>query len=133
MTSRRTTSSRFAAIAPAVLATALSLAACGSDDSGSSEPASAADLVVAGVDGLKWDEESYAATAGEADVLLRNDSQQPHTLKIVAEDGSSVGAELKTTSKNDEDSGTYSLAAGTYTIICTVPGHGNMKAGLTVS
>ena len=131
------TSRRFLAIAPAVLATALSLAACGSDDKGgdsaSSGPTTPADLVVTGVDGLKWDKESYTATAGDVDVLQRNDSQQPHTLKIVAEDGSSIGAELKTTSKGDEDTGTYGLAAGTYTIICTVPGHGNMKADLTVS
>jgi len=131
------TSRRFLAIAPAVLATALLLAACGSDDKGgdsaSSVPATAADLVVTGVDGLKWDNESYTATAGDVVVLLRNDSQLPHTLKIVAEDGSSIGGELETTSNGDEDTGTYTLAAGTYTIICTVPGHGNMKADLTVS
>jgi uncharacterized cupredoxin-like copper-binding protein len=34
--------------------------------------------------------------------------------------------------KGDVDSGPVTLDAGTYTIICDVPGHGNMRASLTV-
>lgn len=127
---------RIGLVAPLLLTAVLSLAACGSDDEGGDSASSApatADLVVTGVDGLKWDAEAYTATAGEVEVLLRNESQLPHTLKILAADGTSIGAELETTSKGAEDSGTYTLAAGTYTILCTVPGHGNMKAELTVS
>jgi uncharacterized cupredoxin-like copper-binding protein len=35
--------------------------------------------------------------------------------------------------KGRSDSGTLTLQAGTYTIICTIPGHSAMKATLTVS
>jgi azurin len=34
--------------------------------------------------------------------------------------------------KGSIDSGTVTLDAGTYQVICDVPGHGNMRATLTV-
>jgi plastocyanin len=121
-----------------LLVSALSVTACGGDDDkGSESPASSAaasaDLVVTGVDGIRWDKESYTATAGDVSIMLRNASTLPHTLKIVAADNSAVGEELEATGNGDEQTGTFTLAAGTYTIICTVPGHGAMKATLTVS
>jgi plastocyanin len=128
---------RIGLVAPLLLTGVLSLAACGSDDektdTGASQPSAAADLIVTGVDGIKWDQESYTTTAGEVSVLLRNESQLPHTLQILAEDGTAIGAVLESTSNGDEATGTYTLAAGTYTILCTVPGHGAMKADLSVS
>jgi plastocyanin len=128
---------RLLPLASLAVAGALSLVACGDDDSDSespsSAPAAAADVVVTGVDGIKWDAESYSATAGDVTIMLRNQSTLPHTLAVVAADGTKVGAELKTTSNGDEETGTYPLTAGTYTIICTVPGHGAMKADLVVT
>lgn len=130
------TSRRLLVIAPLVLTGALSFAACGSDEGGTDSPsseASAADVVVTGVDGIKWDAGEYTATAGDVEIMLRNQSSLPHTLAVVAEDGSKVGSELTANSSGDEATGTYALTAGTYTIICTVPGHGAMKADLVVS
>lgn len=136
---------RLLPLAPLLFAGALSLGACGDDDeagsgSGSasstpagSTPAGSGGLVVTGLDGIKWDAETYTASAGDVPITLRNESSLPHTLAVVAADGAKVGGELKTSSSGDEDTGTYTLAAGTYTIICTVPGHGAMKADLVVS
>lgn len=44
------------------------------------------------------------------------------------------GAELQVghQQKGDVDSGPVTLDAGTYTLICDVPGHNNMKATLVV-
>jgi uncharacterized cupredoxin-like copper-binding protein len=36
-------------------------------------------------------------------------------------------------SRNDAVTDTVTLSAGTYTLICTIPGHANMKSTLTVS
>jgi plastocyanin len=129
------------ALAPLVLTGVLSLAACGSDDDnkGADQAASttagdsAGGVVVTGLDGIRWDEDSYTAAAGNVEITLRNESSLPHTLQLLAEDGTEIGRELEATGQNDEDVETIELAAGTYTILCTVPGHGAMKATLTVS
>lgn len=119
-----------------VLAGASFLVACGGDDKGrdsSSESRVPADVAVTAIDGIKWDKAEYTATSGDVTILLRNESSLPHTLALVAEGGSKVGPELKTNSRGNEDTGTYPLEAGTYTIICTVAGHGGMKADLVVT
>jgi plastocyanin len=115
---------------------ALSVAACGSDGKGSSDstaPANGAALTVVAVDGLRWEKDAYSATAGDVAVTIDNESSQPHTLAILDAGGTQIGGVLETTGKNDTETGTFTLAAGSYTIICTIPGHGTMKAGLTVS
>ena len=126
---------RLLPLAPLIVAGVLSLAACGDDDD-ASEPdgssPSAAGVLVRGLDGLKWDAKSYSATAGDVAITLENDSSLPHTLAVIAADDTQVGSVLKANSA-EEDDGTYPLTAGTYTIICTVPGHGAMKADLVVS
>lgn len=132
---RTTTPRRLLATVLAPVA-ALSLAACGGgdDDNGSDdEPASSADLVVTGLDGIRWDKDAYTASAGGVVIELRNDSSLPHTLRVVDANDTQIGAELNTPGRGDTDDGTFSLAAGTYRIICTVAGHGNMNSELTVS
>jgi plastocyanin len=125
--------------APLLVTAALSFAACGDDDdsadpgSPASAPAAAGGVVVTGLDGIKWDAKSYTATAGDVPITLRNQSSLAHTLAVLAADGTKIGEELKTGSRGDEQTGTYSLVAGTYTIICTVAGHGGMKADLVVT
>lgn len=113
---------------------ALLLAACGG--SSTSEPAEtvpAGALVVKAVSGLRFDASEYGPVpAGDVTFGYVNDDSIRHTL-IIAKDDVKVGSfKLVIASKGDVDSGTVALDPGTYTLICDVPGHGNMRASLTV-
>ena len=92
-----------------------------------------ADLTVTGVEGLMWDATSYTATAGEITISVVNDSSQPHNLHIVDASGVQLPEVWDIPTRGTIDTRTVTLAAGTYTLICTIPGHVNMKAELTVS
>ena len=122
---------------PAIAAAALALAACGggsSSDSGSTAPLPAdADVVVKAVDPLAWDKKEYTATAGDVVIAVENDSSQPHNLRIVDSSDTQLPGALDIPSRGDVASETTTLVAGRYTLICTIPGHTNMKATLTVS
>ena len=48
---------------------------------------------------------------------------------MVDADNVQIGDKLAVTS-GQTDEGTFPLAAGTYTLLCDVPGHENMKAAL---
>jgi len=130
---------RTRSLAPLLLAGTLGLAglaACGGDDgdddaSGGSVPADVG-LRVGAVEGIEWDAEEYTAPAGDVTVLLDNTSSLPHNLYFVREDGTELPESLDT-SPQAQDTDTVTLEAGTYTIICKVPGHSKMKATLTVS
>jgi plastocyanin len=121
------------ALAPLVVAGAFALTACGGGDNGSSGTTLPADVTVAAVDGLVWDATDYAATAGEITISVVNESSLPHNLHIVDADGVQLPEQWDIPSRNDTASDTVTLSAGTYTLICTIPGHANMKATLTVS
>ncbi len=124
---------RTRALATLVLAGSLGLAACGGDASPSDTAVAVdADLVVTALDGLKWDKSDYAAPSGTIEVELINASSQPHNLHFIAEDGSENPTVLEIPSKGDIDVDNVTLEPGTYTLICTIPGHGNMKATLVV-
>ena len=89
-------------------------------------------LEVHAVSGLKFDKTSYEVEAGDITVGYINEDSIRHTL-VVVQDGTVVsGFELKVNKKGDIDSGSVTLAAGNYILFCTVPGHQNMKADLTV-
>lgn len=120
--------------APLVLAGALGLAACGggSSASGDTIPADAG-LVVKAVEGIKWEKSSYTATAGDVLIAAENTSSLPHNLHIVDAGGTQLPDVLDLPKKGEVKTETVKLAAGEYTLICTVPGHSNMKATLTVS
>ncbi|MEZ5247724.1 MAG: plastocyanin/azurin family copper-binding protein [Ilumatobacteraceae bacterium] len=120
-------------LAGVVAASAVGLAACGGDDGGSSGTTLPADLTVRAVDGLRWDAESYTATAGDVVIAVENDSSLPHNLHIVAADGTELPQVFDIPSRGDVESGTVTLSAGAYTLICTIPGHANMRSDLTVS
>jgi plastocyanin len=126
---------RFRLVVPVIAAGALVLAACGGGDSGSDGTTAPidADVVVKAVDPLAWDKADYAATAGDVVIAVQNDSSQPHNLRIIGPDKAELPLELDIPSKGDVDSGTASLTPGAYTLICTIPGHANMKSTLTVS
>ncbi|NQW60983.1 hypothetical protein HQ459_09365 [bacterium] len=62
-----------------------------------------------------------------------NEDTVRHTLLIV-QDGIKVpNFKLVVAEEGAVDVGEINLAAGSYTVICDVPGHQNMKATLTVS
>ena len=110
------------------------LAACGGG--GTSAPAEtlpADAFVVTAVSGLRFDAESYGpVTAGSIVFGYKNDDSIRHTLILAKDDIKVPNFKLVVAQKGDVDSGPVTLDAGTYTIICDVPGHGNMRASLTV-
>ena len=119
---------------------ALSLAGCGSSASGSGSGASsgatvpANTLVVKAIEGIAWDAKSYVATAvdGKVSIAIENDSSLPHNLHLLDSENVDVGLALNVAKRGDIHSDDYPLAPGTYQVICTIAGHGNMKATLTV-
>lgn len=89
-------------------------------------------LEVHAVSGLKFDKTNYEVGAGDVTVGYINEDSIRHTL-VVVQDGTMVsGFELKVNKNGDIDSGSVTLAAGNYVLFCTVPGHQNMRADLTV-
>jgi plastocyanin len=130
----------FAAPFALALVGALALAGCGGSSDGDSGSSAAATvpsgaLVVTAVEGIAWDSKTYAATAvdGKVEIAAKNDSSLPHNLHIIDSDNVDVGLSLSMSNKGDVKTGSVALAPGTYQVICTIAGHGNMKSTLTVS
>lgn len=116
----------------------ITVAACGGGESSSTTPTiPAGALEVDAVAGLRFDAEEYTAAAGSVTIAYVNKDSQRHTLVIkeIIEDGDDiiVGDKMEVARKNDIDIQTVELAAGEYEIYCDVPGHGSMKATLTVA
>jgi plastocyanin len=90
-------------------------------------------MVVKAVSGLRFDAAEYGPVkAGEVLIGYSNEDSIRHTL-ILAKDNTKVANyKLVVARKGSIDSGTVTLDAGTYQVICDVPGHGNMRATLTV-
>jgi plastocyanin len=108
------------------------LAACGG---GTTEPVTVpvdTDVEVHAVSGLRWDQTSYTAPAGEVNFALVNEDTIRHTLVVIEGETIVSGFELEINRKGDVDSGSITLEPGSYSIFCTVPGHQNMKADLTI-
>lgn len=83
--------------------------------------------------GIKLDLPEYTSQAGPVHLIYVNRDSQRHTLAVVGSDGKAIGKELEVVRSGDKAEGDYTLAAGSYKLICTVPGHNNMKGTLTVS
>ncbi len=111
------------------------LAACGGGG-GTSTPAETLPsdaLVITAVSGLRFDATTYGpVTAGEIVFGYKNEDSIRHTLILAKGDIKVPNFKLVVAKKGDVDSGPVTLDAGTYTLICDVPGHGNMRATLTV-
>ena len=110
------------------------LSACGG---GTSAPAqtipSDAGLIVQNVKSIRFDKSEYSAAAGNVKVVTVNEDTVRHTLLII-KDGVKVPNFKRVVAEEGAiDVGEINLAAGSYTLICDVPGHQNMKATLTVS
>lgn len=112
---------------------AAALVGCGGGDSAPAATLPAdVDLTVTAIPSIRWDAADYTAAAGEVLVGLVNEDSVRHTL-IIAKDGTKIpNFKLVTGEKGDVDSAPITLEAGTYELLCDVPGHQNMKATLTV-
>ena len=128
---------------PVVLALSLGLAGCGGGSSSatttSGEPTTPSSAVgttlelAADPSGkLEFDKTRLEAPAGEVTIVLTNDSSGPHDVAI---SGNGVSVASETVADGEHTSVSATLAAGTYTFYCTVPGHeaAGMKGTLIVS
>ena len=109
------------------------LTSCGGGTSAPVETLPAGALVVKAISGLRFDAAEYGPVkAGNVLIGYSNEDSIRHTL-ILAKDNTKVANyKLVVAKKGSVDSGTVTLDAGTYTVICDVPGHANMRATLTV-
>jgi plastocyanin len=121
-------------VLPLFASLALVLSACGGSSTAEpTETVPAGALVVTAKSGLRFDATEYGPVpAGDITFGYVNDDTMRHTL-IIAKGDEKVGSfKLIVVDKGDVDSGTITLEAGEYTLICDVPGHSNMRATLTV-
>jgi plastocyanin len=109
------------------------LSSCGGGTSAPAETLPAGAMVVKAISGLRFDAAEYGPVkAGEVLIGYSNEDSIRHTL-ILAKDNMKVpNYKLVVAKKGDVDSGTVTLDAGTYEVICDVPGHANMRAKLIV-
>ena len=118
----------------AALVAIFALSACGG---GTSAPAqtipSDAGLIVKNVKSIRFDKSEYSAAAGNVKVVTVNEDTVRHTLLIIKDGIKVPNFKLVVAQEGAIDVGEINLAAGSYTLICDVPGHQNMKATLTVS
>ena len=118
----------------AALVAIFALSACGG---GTSAPAqtipSDAGLIVQNVKSIRFDKSEYSAAAGNVKVVTVNEDTVRHTLLVVKDGVKVPNFKLVVAEEGAIDVGEINLAAGSYTLICDVPGHQNMKATLTVS
>jgi plastocyanin len=84
-------------------------------------------VIVRATDALRFDQATYRAAAGSVTFTLVDDGHEPHSLVI---DGV-PGFRLSVRNHDDTDQATTSLAPGTYTMACDIPGH--RAAGMTAT
>ena len=112
----------------------LGFAGCGGGgSSGSSDSVPADALVVEALD-IKFDQEEYTAPAGATEIAYVSEGQQVHTLVVFDESNQKIG-ETMTVNPGQTKVDTFDLPAGTYSLICDIPGHqdAGMVATLTTS
>jgi uncharacterized cupredoxin-like copper-binding protein len=81
---------------------------------------------------LRWDKAAYESTAGEVTFVVTNTSGQSHNFSV---QGNGINVTSGTFRDNQPHNFTIKdLKAGTYMIVCTIPGHkeSGMIAKLTV-
>jgi len=118
----------------AALVAIFALSACGGGTSAPAETIpSDAGLIVKNVKSIRFDKSEYSATAGNVKVVTVNEDTVRHTLLVVQDGVKLPNFKLVVAQEGAIDVGEINLAAGSYTLICDVPGHQNMKATLTVS
>lgn len=110
---------------------ALALAACGGGDpepSGAGEQGADGVVRVVGQDNLRWDVEEFTAQAGTVEFELVCEDAVNHNLVI-----EELDEQVAACSPGETVRGEIDLEPGTYTYVCTVPGHeSTMRGELTV-
>lgn len=148
-------------LAGTALASALVLAACGGGSGSTGAPAAGASNVNVSTAGeqLQFAPANLTAKPGDVKVTFKNGSAaQKHNWVLVKggddvaakvdeeglaageakgyipDDKANIQANTKLLNGNESDSATFNLNAGTYTFLCTFPGHytAGMKGTLTV-
>lgn len=111
-------------------AAAIVLTACGGGDGEAADSAADGEvLAVTGTDELLWDVETLSASAGTVEFELTCEDGVEHNL-VIEETDETVAA----CAPGETVTGSVELDAGTYTYICTIPGHESRMIGeLTVS
>ena len=125
--------SRFATPFIAAAVGLFALSACGGSSTPSGTAPAEADVVVRAVDGIAWSSKTYTATAGEVVIFGENNSSIAHNLYVLDSADKVVGDFIDLPKRGSNGSRQLDLAAGTYSIVCKIPGHNNMRSTLTVS
>ncbi len=114
---------------------ALTLVACSSGSSGGGDTVPPGATLIRAQQAISWDAKAYTATPvdGKVTISLRDDSDLPHNLHLLDSDSVDMGIGLNVEGRGDVHTDSVALKPGTYKVICTIPGHGNMQAELTVS
>ncbi|MFP4234897.1 MAG: cupredoxin domain-containing protein [Nitriliruptoraceae bacterium] len=129
--SRGVPRARLHPVALLLLALAVALSACGggSEDAGA-QPTVTEDgaLRVVGQDNLRWNVEELRADAGVVEFELVCEDAANHNIVI-----DELDAEVAVCDPGGTSRGSIELEPGTYTYVCTVPGHERtMRGTLTV-
>lgn len=79
-------------------------------------------------------EHPQSQPAGVVELSLVNEGVVFHDLQVLGPDGVAVSGFLLETEPGETASGEIELSAGTYTLVCTVPGHreAGMESTLTI-
>ena len=109
------------------------LSSCGGGTSAPAETLPAGAMVVKAISGLRFDAAEYGPVkAGEVLIGYSNEDSIRHTLILAKDNMKVANYKLVVARKGSVDSGAVNLDAGTYEVICDVPGHANMRAKLIV-
>ena len=84
---------------------------------------------------IKFDKTAYTAPAGDVEVAYISKGQQVHSMVLMDAGGTRIPDFRLQVSPGKSVGGSVDLAAGTYTMICDIPGHeaAGMVAELVVS
>ncbi len=118
---------------PFTASVALLTACSGGGTSAPAETLPTGATVIRAVQSLRFDAKTYGpVAAGDVVIGYQNEDSVRHTLILAKGDVKVPNFKLVVAQNGSVDSGSVTLDAGTYTLICDVPGHSNMKATLTV-
>jgi uncharacterized cupredoxin-like copper-binding protein len=110
---------------------ALVLGACSSGGSTAAPPPDA-NLVIEAHD-IRFDKKAYTAQPGAVKIAYVSKANQTHTLVVLDAQKHEIGDKLRVV-PGKVVGGTYDLPAGSYRLVCDIPGHeaAGMWADLTV-